>query len=123
MAMEEPLSPTLEIWIDGDCAVCRRSEQWCSARDPHRRLNFVDFRAPSDDDPPGSRETMAQVVHVRLRDGTVRTGFEAWRQILFELDGWRWLARVSGLPGIKHLGPVIYSILAKNRHRLSLSKA
>jgi predicted DCC family thiol-disulfide oxidoreductase YuxK len=66
---------------------------------------------------------MAQMVHVRLRDGTVRTGFDAWREILFELDGWRWLARVSGLPWLRRLGPVIYSILTKNRHRLPLNKA
>ena len=115
--------PTLTVWIDGECAVCRWSERWCSARDPHRRLNFVDFHAPADDDPPGSQGAMAQAVHVRLRDGTVRTGFDAWRQILFELDGWRWLARVSGLPGLRRLGPVIYSILAHNRHRLPLNKA
>jgi len=121
--MEEPLSPALEIWIDGDCAVCRRSERWCSVRDQHQRLNFVDFHTHVDDDPPGSHEAMLETVHVRLADGTISTGFEAWRRILYELDGWRWLAQASGLPGIRHLGRVIYSILAQNRHRLPLNKA
>jgi predicted DCC family thiol-disulfide oxidoreductase YuxK len=56
-------------------------------------------------------------VHVRLADGTVRTGFDAWRMILAELDGWRWLARAAGLPGLNHVGRSIYSLMARNRHR------
>ena len=84
--------PVLEIWIDGDCEVCRRSEEWCSARDERRRLRFVDLHAPDSDEPPGSPEAMMRAVHVRHADGTVRTGFDAWRRILAELDGWRWLA-------------------------------
>lgn len=56
-------------------------------------------------------------VHLRLPDGTVATGFDAWRRILRELPGWRWLARFSALPGITQLGAAVYSVVARNRHR------
>ena len=122
MTVEQRPSSVLEVWIDGDCAVCRRSERWCAAHDPHGRLSFVDLRSPGRGDPPGSPEAMIETVHVRHPGGTVSTGFDAWRSILSELDSWRWLARVAGLPGIKQLGPVIYSILAKNRHRVPIGR-
>jgi len=115
--------PVLEIWIDGDCDVCRRSEEWCSARDGRRRLSFVDLHAPGSEEPPGSPEAMMRAVHVRHADGTVRTGFDAWRGILAELDGWRWLAWATGLPGFKLLGGFIYSMAARNRHRIRVGKA
>lgn len=120
--MEERSSPALEIWIDGECAVCRRSEQWCAARDPGARLSFVDLRTADREDLPGSPESMMQTIHVRHPDGEVSTGFDAWREILSELDTWRWLARLTGLPGIKRLGPPIYSILARNRHRIPIGR-
>ena len=122
MVMENPppSSTVLEVWIDGDCAVCRRSEQWCSARDPRERLSFVDLHTPDRSDRPGSPAAMMKTVHIRLPDGTVTTGFHAWRQILMELDGWRWLARLAGLPIVRHLGPVVYSILARYRQRIPM---
>lgn len=114
-------SPVLEIWIDGQCALCRRSEQWCSSRDPLGRMVFVDLRVPVNENPPGSPEAMVDAVHLRLPNGAVITGFDAWRRILMELDGWRWLARLAGLPGIRKLGPAVYSFLARHRHRIPIN--
>jgi len=114
--------PMLEIWIDGDCDVCRWSEEWCSVRDGRHRLSFVDLHDPDSDEPPGSPEAMMHTVHVRLADGTVRTGFNAWQRIFTELDGWRWLAWAAGLPGVRHVGGVVYSIAARNRHRIRIGK-
>jgi predicted DCC family thiol-disulfide oxidoreductase YuxK len=118
--MAEP--PVLEVWIDGDCDVCRRSKDWCSNRDGRRRLHFVDLHAPATDQPPGSAEAMMRAVHVRLADGTVETGFDGWRRILSELAGWRWLAWATGLPGVNHLGAFVYSMAARNRHRFGNAK-
>jgi predicted DCC family thiol-disulfide oxidoreductase YuxK len=114
--------PGLDVWIDGDCALCRRSEEWCSVRDRNRQLRFIDLHAADSNHPPGSPEAMAAAVHVRLADGTVMTGFDAWRRILFELDGWRWLARATGLPGIRHLGRAVYSMTARSRHRIRVRR-
>jgi predicted DCC family thiol-disulfide oxidoreductase YuxK len=106
----------LEVWIDGSCAVCRRSERWCRERDHHGRLEFKDLNR--DADPPASRGRLATSVHVRSADGSVASGFEAWRRILLSLDRWRWLGRITALPGLHQLGSMVYSLIAANRHRL-----
>jgi predicted DCC family thiol-disulfide oxidoreductase YuxK len=111
-------TPTLEVWIDGRCSVCRRSERWCRARDRRQRLVFRDSHR--DPDPPASRDRLLAAVHTRRSDGTVASGFEAWRQILLELGPWRWFARIAGLPGIRRLGAAIYSLIAANRHRITV---
>lgn len=119
----KPPNPLLEIWIDGECSVCRKSERWCAARDRKQRLSFQDLHVRACGAPPAPFATMMETVHVRLPDGTIRTGFDAWREIIFQLDGWRWLARVAALPGFKHLGAAVYSVLARNRHRLPVDGA
>jgi len=111
-------APELEIWIDGDCQVCRRSKRWCVSRDRHDRLEFRDLHDRGHGEPPASLEAMSRSVHVRRADGLVRTGYDAWLEILAALDGWGRLARLGGLPGIRRLGSVLYSIVARNRHRI-----
>lgn len=118
--MSDCNAPLLEVWIDGSCPVCRRSERWCRSRDRHDRLVFRDLHV--DPNPPASRDRLMAAVHTRRSDGTVASGFEAWRQILLELDAWRWLARIAGLPGIRRLGAAIYSVIAANRHRIPVGR-
>ena len=65
---------------------------------------------------------MMRAVHVRLADGTIETGFDAWRRILAELDGWRWVAWAAGLTVVKHLGGIVYSMVARNRHRFGVAR-
>jgi len=107
--------PKLEIWIDGDCTVCRRSERWCNLRDHRRRLVFRDLH--TEVELPRSRDAMMAAVHLRRLDGSIATGFEAWRAILAELPRWRWIGIVSGWPVLKQIGTVVYSVVAGNRHR------
>jgi len=108
----------LEVWIDGACSLCRRSEQWCTVRDRDHRLRFRDLHEAGNDKLPRSREAMITSVHLRLPNGTIATGFDAWRHILRELPGWRWLVAVAGLPLFRRLGSKIYDAVARNRHRL-----
>jgi predicted DCC family thiol-disulfide oxidoreductase YuxK len=108
--------PPIEVWIDGSCAVCQRSRRWCDARDPRGRFVFRDLHL--DAHPPAGRDRLLEAVHVRAADGSVAVGYEAWRRILLELDGWRWLGRLGGLPGIRSIGSLLYSIIAANRHRI-----
>lgn len=120
--MEPPTTaaPQLEVWIDGSCPVCRRSQRWCSARDDAERLRFRDLHDREHGDPPASLEAMDETLHVRRADGSVRTGFDAWIEILAVLEGWHWLASFGRLPGIRQLGSAIYRLVARNRHRLSI---
>ena len=112
-------APVLTVLIDGDCAVCRRSERWCTSRDHRRRLRFRDLHRVGPNELPVAEDELTASVHAVRTDGSIVTGFEAWREILATLDGWGWLARVAGLPGVRQLGRMVYSLVASSRHRFA----
>jgi predicted DCC family thiol-disulfide oxidoreductase YuxK len=118
--MEEG-SARLEVWFDGSCALCRRSRAWCEARDRHRRFSFRDFRAVADGELPVPRARLESAMWVRTHDGALHRGYEGWRQILAELPRWRWLARLTGLPPLRWLGPVVYGLFARRRRHLPVA--
>jgi predicted DCC family thiol-disulfide oxidoreductase YuxK len=105
----------LEVWYDGQCPVCRASRDWCAVRDPDGRLEFRDFRTAAEVELPVSRAAAEASMWVRGDDGALAAGFAGWRRILAELPGWRWLARVSGAPPLRWLGPPVYRLVARAR--------
>ena len=109
----------LEVWIDGDCGLCQRSRAWCELRDSDAHIRFKDFRSAIDPDLPVTRGDLEESMWVRDRSGRLLEGFAAWRVIMSELPGWRWLAQLVAAPPMRWLGPPIYRMIAKNRHRLS----
>ena len=115
--MTEPIN-NLEIWLDGECAVCRSSRKFCETRDSDGRLRFQDFRVTADGELPLDRNTHEESMWVRDGNGTLLEGFAAWRRIMAELPGWRWLATLSGLPPARWIGPTIYRLVARFRFGL-----
>jgi predicted DCC family thiol-disulfide oxidoreductase YuxK len=111
-----PDSALIEVWIDGECAVCRRSRRWCADRDPDRRIRFVDLHDETDIRPPADQTDLMHRVHVRRADGSIAVGFEGWRAVLGELPGWRWLATASGWPPLSWVGRLGYALVARWRH-------
>ena len=109
---------TLDVWIDGECRVCRLSQRWCERRDPNRRVQFRDFRSVDDADLPVTRRDLDESMWVRDADGLLLSGFAAWQRIMAELPNWRWLAGLSVLPPMSWVGPTLYRLIARNRHRL-----
>ena len=112
-------TPPLDVWMDGDCTLCQASQKWCEHRDSVGRVRFIDFRATSRDDLPLSRDAHETSMWVRDHDGTLLEGFDAWRRIMAELPGWRWVARAASLPPFNLIGPPIYRLIAAHRQRLS----
>jgi predicted DCC family thiol-disulfide oxidoreductase YuxK len=112
-------SKSLEIWMDGECRICTGSRVWCEERDPSGRLHFTDFRTAGDSEIPVSRSELENSMWVREGDGRLLEGFSAWRRILSEMPGWRWLSMVSGWPPLCWFGPPVYRLIARNRHRWS----
>lgn len=108
----------LEVWYDGQCPLCRASRDWCAARDPDGRLEFRDLRSATEVELPVSPAAVKASMWVRGADGTLAGGFAGWRRILAELPGWRWLARVSGAPPLRWLGPPAYRVIARARRFL-----
>jgi predicted DCC family thiol-disulfide oxidoreductase YuxK len=112
--------PGLEVWLDGDCRLCSASARWCAARDVRRRLRFVDLHDPDPSlEPPADRESLSRELHVRRAGGSVVTGYDAWRAILAELPGWRWIAAIAGSPAAVRLGRALYRAVAPRRYLLS----
>lgn len=109
----------LEVWIDGDCAVCRLSERWCTIRDHERSLTFRDLHDRDGVAPPAEFEDLMHEVHVRRSDGTVATGYDAWLLVLSRLPRWRRLAGLGAWPPMRRIGRAAYSLVARWRHRLS----
>jgi predicted DCC family thiol-disulfide oxidoreductase YuxK len=112
--MTEP-NDNLEVWMDGECVVCRSSQQFCEKRDPEGRLRFHDFRVAADADLPLDRVAHETSMWVRDGNGTLIEGFAAWRRIMAELPRWRWLAALSGIAPIRWIGPSLYRLVAKFR--------
>jgi len=108
----------LEVWMDGDCSVCRASQAWCEVRDPDGHMRFRDFRAADPDALPVGRDDHEASMWVRDGDGGLHRGFAAWRLIMASLPGWRWLATLTGLPPLRWLGEPLYRLIARNRHHL-----
>jgi predicted DCC family thiol-disulfide oxidoreductase YuxK len=109
----------LEVWIDGDCAVCRRSQRWCAARDLGKSLVFRDLHGTAGVEPPADFEKLMREVHVRRTDGTIATGYDAWLLVLSRLPRWRRLAGLGAWPPIRRIGRIVYSFIARRRHRLA----
>jgi len=104
----------LVLW-DGDCALCRRAVDWCSARDAAGRLQFVAYqqapRPPMDD---ALAAACARAVHVVARDGRRLRAGRATLFILGEL-GWRRLAAWGCVPPLVWLVELLYAVVARNR--------
>jgi predicted DCC family thiol-disulfide oxidoreductase YuxK len=64
------------------------------------------------------RQRLEASLWVRGTDGRQREGFAAWREILSRLPRWRWLAAVTGLLPVRWLGPPLYRLVARFRHRI-----
>jgi predicted DCC family thiol-disulfide oxidoreductase YuxK len=108
----------IEVWMDGECSLCQASRSWCEVRDDQGRLQFADFRGEEDDHLPVDRSQLEGSMWIRDADGSLHSGFEAWRLIMAELPGWGWLVWLTGLPPLRWIGPTIYEVIARNRHRL-----
>lgn len=109
----------LEVWMDGECRLCKTSRTWCELRDFNARIRFVDFRNASEEDLIVPRRDHETSMWVRDDNGTLLEGFDAWRRIMSELPGWRWLARLAAAPPFTAIGPPIYRLMARHRSRLT----
>lgn len=109
----------LYVWMDGDCSLCQRSRVWCETRDRHGRVQFIDFRAASANELPLTREDHQASMWVQDCEGNLLDGFAAWRRIMSEMPGWRWVAWLVSLPPFTLIGPHLYRLVATNRHRVN----
>jgi predicted DCC family thiol-disulfide oxidoreductase YuxK len=85
------------VYFDGACHLCSREIEHYRKRDAGRRIKYVDISRSSFDAAREGLDPMRvqKELHVRLADGTVRTGVAAFAALWDVLPGYGWLARIS----------------------------
>lgn len=112
----------IAVLYDGHCRLCRRSAFVLAMLDAFKHLKLVDFRDSRSKNtvaPHLDESQLDLAMHILLPDGTVRTGFKAFRFMSWHLPLLWPTAPFLYLPGITHVGERIYAWVAKNRLKCS----
>ena len=94
------LGPTCTVFYDGSCPLCSAEIGVYRRQDTQGSLTLVDVSQPSAL-PEGLTQAAALArFHVITADGQLLSGAAAFVAVWRGLAGWRWLARLSDLPGM-----------------------
>jgi len=111
--------PKLTMLYDGLCPLCSREVNMLRRKDKRDQLSFVDI-ASADFDPASFGVTLADAhaaMHVRLPDGSIVKGMEAFRRVYRAL-GMGWVLAPTGWPILRPIFDRLYRGFAKVRPRL-----
>lgn len=108
------------IFYDGDCAFCVRAATRWGAVFARRGFRWLPMQTPGTAASLGLSEAAVRTeMTLRLADGRVRGGVEAW-VILFRAVWWMWpLGGLIGLPGLRTLSGAVYRWIARHRYCIS----
>ncbi|MEM1154637.1 MAG: DUF393 domain-containing protein [Pseudomonadota bacterium] len=108
------------VYFDGSCPLCSAEISHYVAKDKEQRLCFLDISQQDVNlgaDLP--TETAMRRFHVRLPDGTLRSGASGFVALWKELPGWRWLAKIARVPGVTLVLELFYQCFLPVRPMLS----
>ena len=106
------------IFYDGLCQLCSREIEMFRRRVTDGSLAYVDISLPEFD---AARHALDQArvhkhMHVRNEEtGEMLVGVDALLAMWDLVPGFRWLAKVTRLPGIRQLSDVGYEVFARVR--------
>ncbi|MBI3611098.1 MAG: DUF393 domain-containing protein [Nitrospirae bacterium] len=121
--------PTNTLIYDRDCELCRWAQGIIARWDRRRRIGYLAFQDPrfkdyfpdpDRSDPEGvwpDGEPPRAMLFIDCA-GRVSAGMDAFRNLLPQLAGGRFLAVLFYLPGVPWLAMRLYEWLARNRYRL-----
>lgn len=108
----------IEVYYDGMCNMCTASMRALEKSSQGPVFKAIDVTKGTL--PPGKDETAAlHDMHAVDEQGNIYVGAEAILRILGEYPRWRWLARLGGIWGIRHLLHIAYRIVASHRRRFN----
>jgi demethoxyubiquinone hydroxylase (CLK1/Coq7/Cat5 family) len=94
----------LTVLYDGACPLCRREIALYRGLQADQSLAFVDVSDAAADLPAGTdRDRLLARFHVLRADGSMADGARGFVALWAVLPGWRWLARLAGVPGVTPL--------------------
>lgn len=105
------------LFYDGNCELCRGSVRLLRRIDWLGRLRYEDFTALPDGALPVDRETALGGIPMRTRDGRTLVGFPAARRALLQTPPGFLPALLMYVPGLSHLGGMVYHHVSTNRRR------
>lgn len=107
--MTQDADRPVTVYYDGDCPLCRAEighYQRCRGADD---VAFVDVSRPDADPGPDlPREAAMARFHVRDADGRLVSGAAGFAALWSVLPGWRPLARIARLPGVRAMLELAY---------------
>lgn len=114
------MAPSVLIY-DGVCPICQGGMRWVRRRALPGQFEFLPCQSPERRIrfPRISEQACLEALQLVLPDGRVLVGEAAIPEILRRLRGWRWLAHLFGLPGVRSCAPRLYAWVARNRYVIS----
>jgi predicted DCC family thiol-disulfide oxidoreductase YuxK len=109
----------LTVLYDGACSLCRASARRVRRFDRRGRIELLDLADPSAAErfPQVDREVAMKWMQAVDRRGQVSSGADAWARIGLLLPGWKLLAWLLLVPGLRWLAGKVYAWIARNRYR------
>jgi predicted DCC family thiol-disulfide oxidoreductase YuxK len=105
-----PTTADLTVFFDGSCPLCRSEiglYRTCLGAD---RIAFVDVAAVDAGNVAMGLDKTAALArfHVQTSDGQLHSGAAGFTQLWLALPRWRWLGRITRLPGISTVAELSY---------------
>ncbi len=112
----------LRVVFDGECDFCKSSLLIVRFLDIYRQMTFVDSHNPEALAWTGVRFEDAEEAAYAVRpDGTQFAGFDAFRQIAWQLPATVLIAPLLYIPGVPQVGRRVYTWVKDNRSRLPVA--
>jgi predicted DCC family thiol-disulfide oxidoreductase YuxK len=105
------------LYYDGACGMCRRSTTILQRMDWLGRLEFQDMTQVDAVALPVPIEAAMQGIPMRTHDGRTLIGFPAFRRAALQTPLGALPALIAYVPGVSHLGAMVYRWVATNRRR------
>jgi predicted DCC family thiol-disulfide oxidoreductase YuxK len=111
--------PDVTVLFDGGCNLCRGSAERVKLFDAAQRIEFLDLhdRSAQQRFPQVDREEAMLWMLAIDSNGSVFRGSDAWARIGMLLPGWKFLAWILLVPGIRSVAGKLYAWIARNRYR------
>jgi predicted DCC family thiol-disulfide oxidoreductase YuxK len=122
--MPTSTQPTLQVFYDGVCPLCRREVGHYRKKDIHHRIDWIDIAGAGFDAAAYGLDParITQVMHARTPEGTLYTEVRAFIQIwkalpptLFSIM----MRLLLKIPGMLPFAGIFYRLFARNRYRLT----
>ena len=109
-------APTLTVYHDGSCPVCRLEIGRYRRSAGAEHIAFIDVSDPAVDPGPDlPRQDAMGRFHVRLPSGELKSGASAFVEIWRVLTYWRPAAMIASLPGARSVLDIGYRLVSPFR--------